>query len=155
MNVLKIISIAFILTIVNGCNSKPKGSVGKMHWDRDMCERCKMAISERKYAVEAIDIKNNKTYRFDDIGCTVLWMSENKIPIDSNIKLWITDAKTGKWIDAKSAIYTDDSITPMAYGFASYTKETLPKNHHTIDFKSVEKRVFEIEKLNTQKVNSQ
>ena len=155
MNILKIIFIVSILTIINGCNSKPKGSVEKMHWDRDMCERCKMAISERKFAVEAIDMKKNKTYKFDDIGCAVLWMSENKIPIDNNIKLWITDAKTGKWIDAKSAIYTDDSLTPMAYGFAAYTKETLPKNHHTVDFKNVEKQIFVIEKVNTQKVINQ
>ena len=155
MSILKIIFIAFILTILNGCNSKQKGSVEKMHWDRDMCERCKMAISERKFAVEAIDIKRNKAYKFDDIGCTILWLNEKKIPIDNNIKLWITDAKTGKWIDAKSAIYTDDSITPMAYGFAAYTKETLPKNHHTVDFKTLKKRVFEIEELNTKKVNTQ
>ena len=155
MSILKIIFIALILTIINGCDSKPKGSVEKMHWDRDMCERCKMAISERKFAVEAIDVKKNRTYKFDDIGCTVLWMNESKIPIDNNIKLWITDAKTGKWIDGKSAIYIDGARTPMAYGFAAYTKETLPKNHHTIDFKSVKKRVFEIEELNTRKVNSQ
>ncbi len=155
MRILNIIFIAFIMTITNGCNSKPKGSVEKMHWDRDMCERCKMAISERKFAVEAVDIKRDKTYKFDDIGCAVLWMSENKIPLDNNIKLWITDAKTGKWIDAKTAIYTDDSLTPMAYGFAAYTKETLPKNHHTVDFKSVAKKIFLIEKLNTQKVQSQ
>ncbi len=155
MRILNIIFIAFILTITNGCNSKPKGSVEKMHWDRDMCERCKMAISERKFAIEAIDIKRDKTYKFDDIGCAVLWMSENKIPLDNNIKLWITDAKTGKWIDAKTAIYTDDSLTPMAYGFAAYTKETLPKNHHTVDFNSVKKKIFLIEKLNTQKVKSQ
>ncbi len=155
MRILNIIFIALIMTITNGCNNKPKGSIEKMHWDRDMCERCKMAISERKYAVEAIDIKQNKTYKFDDIGCAVLWLKENNIPLNNNIKLWITDAKTGKWIDAKTAIYTDDSITPMAYGFAAYTKETLPKNHHTVDFNSVVKKIFVIEKLNNQKVQSQ
>ena len=155
MRILNIIFIAFILTITNGCNNKVKGSVDKMHWDRDMCERCKMAISERKYAVEAVDMKKNKTYKFDDIGCAVLWMSESKIPLDNSIKLWITDAKSGKWIDAKTAIYTDDSLTPMAYGFAAYTKETLPKNHHTVNFKSVAEKIFVIEKLNTQKVQSQ
>ncbi len=155
---MKFLSIFFmILTLffISGCDSKPKDAVKKLHWDRDMCERCKMAISERKFAVEAIDLKSGKTYKFDDIGCMVLWLDEQKIPLDKNIKVWITDAKTGKWIDAKSAIYTDDSITPMAYGFAAYTKETLPKNHHTVDFNTAVKKIFEIEKLNTQKVKSQ
>ena len=114
-----------------------------------------MAISERKFAVEAIDLKSGKVYKFDDIGCMVLWLDEQKIPLDNNIKVWITDAKTGKWIDAKSAIYTDDSITPMAYGFAAYTEKTVPKNHHTIHFDEVVKKIFQIEKLNTQKVNNQ
>jgi len=155
MRLLNIIFITLILTITNGCNSKPKGSVETMHWDRDMCERCKMAISERKFAVEAIDMKKNKTYRFDDLGCAVLWMNENKIPLDDNIKLWITDAKTGKWIDAKSAIYIDGVRTPMDYGFASYTKETLPLNHNTFKLDEVIKKIFEKEKVNTQKVKSQ
>ncbi len=155
MRLVNIIFVALVLIFTNGCNSKPKDAVAKMHWDRDMCERCKMAISERKFAVEAIDVKSGKSYKFDDIGCAVLWLKEEKIAIDKNLKVWITDAKSGKWIDAKSAIYTDDSITPMAYGFAAYTKETLPQNHHTLKFDEVAKMVFEIEKLNTQKVKSQ
>ncbi len=155
MRLFKIVLLLAGLFLNYGCESKPKDAVAKMHWDRDMCERCKMAISERKFAVEAIDLKSGKVYKFDDIGCAVLWLNENSIPIDKNLKLWITDAKTGKWIDAKKAVYTDDSITPMAYGFAAYTKETVPKNHHTLTFKEVAKMVFEIEKLNTQKVKSQ
>jgi len=155
MRWLSIFFIIFIVFFSNGCDSKPKGSVEKMHWDRDMCERCKMAISERKFAVEAIDLKSGKAYKFDDIGCMVLWLDEQKIPLDKNIKVWITDAKTGEWIDAKKAIYTDDSITPMAYGFAAYRAKTVPKNHHTLHFDEVVKKIFEIEKLNTQKVDSQ
>ena len=153
MRLLFLIFITF--TLFSGCDSKPKGAVAKMHWDRDMCERCKMAISERKFAVEAINLKNGKVYKFDDLGCMVLWLKEQNISLDNNIKVWITDAKSGKWIDAKKAIYTDDSITPMAYGFAAYTKETVPKNHHTLNFNEAVKKVFEIEKLNTQKVKSQ
>ncbi len=131
-----------------GCQQKSQNDIAQMHWDRDMCERCKMAISERKFAVQVLDPKTGKAYKFDDIGCAVLWFDEEKIPWQNQAKIWITDAKTGKWIDARTAIYTDDSITPMAFGFAAYTKETVPSNHHTIDFSEVAKRVVEIEKLN-------
>ena len=155
MRLLKILFITFILLITNSCDSKPKGAVEKMHWDRDMCERCKMAISERKFAVEAIDIKKNKTYKFDDLGCAILWIEKNKIPLNENLKLWITDAKTGKWIDAKSAIYIDGARTPMAYGFASYTKETLPQNHKTFTLDEVIEKIYKREKENTQKVKNQ
>ena len=155
MRLLNTLFITFILLITNSCDSKPKGAVEKMHWDRDMCERCKMAISERKFAVEAIDIKKNKTYKFDDLGCALLWIEKNKVPLDENLKLWITDAKTGEWIDAKSAIYIDGARTPMAYGFASYTKETLPQNHKTFTLDEVIEKIYKREKENTQKVKNQ
>ncbi len=137
-----------------GCEKKPPGSAVKMHWDRDMCERCKMAISDRKFAVQIINPKTDKAYKFDDIGCAILWLDEEKIPWRDQAKIWITDAKTGEWIDAKEAKYTDDSITPMAFGFAAYSDKTAPKNKKLLDFKEVKKLIFEIEKLNNKKVET-
>ncbi len=144
-----------MVLFVGGCDKKPLGSVAKMHWDRDMCERCKMAISERKYAVQVVNPKMGKTYKFDDIGCALLWFDDEHISWKDQAIIWITDAKTGAWIDARKAIYTDDSITPMAFGFAAYALETVPKNHHTLNFNEMEKKVFMIENLNVQKVGAQ
>lgn len=125
-----------------------------MHWDRDMCERCKMAISERKFAAQIIDPKSGKNYKFDDIGCAVLWMDETKVPWKAQAIIWITDAKTGEWIDARKAKYTDSAITPMAYGFAAYTEKTLPRGAQVLDFPTVANKIIEIEKLNSQKVRT-
>jgi len=136
----------------SGCETKGSG-VAKMHWDRDMCERCKMAISDRKFASQAIDIKTKRVYKFDDIGCAVLWLSEENIPL-SRVKLYVTDAKSGRWIDAKEAKYVDDLITPMAYGFGAYSKGDAPKNKTLYDFDYIKGRIFEIEKTNSKKVNS-
>ncbi|OQX72820.1 MAG: hypothetical protein B6D59_07450 [Campylobacteraceae bacterium 4484_4] len=144
--------LLLVLFGLGGCEKKDMTGVEKMHWDRDMCERCKMAISERKFAVQIVDPKTGRHYKFDDIGCAVLWLDEEKIPWKEQAIIWITDAKTGNWIDAKKAKYTDDSITPMAFGFAAYTEETAPKNRRLLDFEYVKKKIFEIEKLNTQKV---
>jgi len=135
-----------------GCEKKKIGGVAKIHWDRDMCERCKMAISERKYAFEVINPKTGKTYKFDDIGCAILWMDEEKIPWKNKAILWITDAKTGKWINARTAYYTNDSITPMAYGIAAYTKDDIPKGEKTISLDEAKKTIYEVEKLNTEKL---
>lgn len=34
----------FLMSAVGGCEKKAADGIEKMHWDRDMCERCKMAI---------------------------------------------------------------------------------------------------------------
>jgi nitrous oxide reductase accessory protein NosL len=144
----------FFLLGFSGCEKKEPGSVVPMHWDRDMCERCKMAISERKFAVEVIEPKRDKAYKFDDIGCAVLWMEEEKVPWKNEAIIWITDAKSGRWIDAKKAKYTEDAITPMAFGFAAYSDETLPQGKKTYDFDMIVPRIEEIEKRNTAKVKA-
>ena len=145
-----------LILSLTGCSKKSHdNNAAKMHWDRDMCERCQMAVSERKYAVQVIDPKTHKVYKFDDIGCTVLWFEEAHIPWKDQAKIWITDAKTGEWIDARTAKYTDDSITPMAYGFAAFTDKTFPAGHQAHDLAYAIKTIFEIEKLNTQKLEAQ
>ena len=146
--------LPFFFLGFSGCEKKPIGAVEKMHWDRDMCERCKMAISERKFAVQVIDPKTGKNYKFDDIGCAVLWMDEEKVPWKDQAIIWITDAKTGQWIDARKAEYTEGSITPMAYGFGAYTGQTVPKDRQVLDFNTVAKKIIDIEKKNSQKVRT-
>jgi nitrous oxide reductase accessory protein NosL len=144
--------LIFTIFTLFGCEKRSDTGVAKMHWDRDMCIRCKMAISERKFAVQVIDPITKRAYKFDDIGCAVLWFDEEKIPWREKAVIWITDAKTGEWIDAKKALYTDDSITPMAFGFAAFTKETAPKDRKLHDFEYVKKMIFEIERLNKKRV---
>jgi len=144
----------FFLLDFSGCEKKTVGTVEKMHWDRDMCERCKMAISDRKFAVQIIDPKSGKVYKFDDIGCAVLWMDETNIPWKNQAILWITDAKTGAWIDARKAKYVEGAITPMAYGIAAYSEETVPPGKKVLDFKAAVNRIREIEKKNSEKVRT-
>ncbi len=150
------VSLMFVLMLgMNGCSKKSSdGSAVKMHWDRDMCERCKMAISERKYAVQVVNPQTGKVYKFDDIGCTVLWFDEEHIPWKDQAKIWITDARTGQWIDARTAKYTDDSITPMAYGLAAYTDTTFPAGHKAYDFKYAVDSIHAIEKANAQRLKN-
>ncbi len=128
---------------LGGCEKKSGDGVAKMHWDRDMCERCKMAISDRKFAVQVVDPKTNKHYKFDDIGCAVLWFKEEHIPWESTAKIWITDAKTGEWIDARRAVYATGAITPMGFGFAAYNSTAEAGGNNVIGFDEVRKRILE------------
>ena len=130
-----------------GCKERSKTDVEKVHWDRDMCARCVMVVSDRKNTTQVRNPKTGKTYMFDDIGCTILWFNENKIEWKDKAIIWITDIKTGEWIDARTAFYDTENITPMAYGFSAHKDKAHIKNgQEVINFKELSKRVIKIGK---------
>ncbi len=136
--------IAFFSLNFSGCEKKDWHKPDTIHWDRDMCERCKMAISERKYAVEVIDPKTRKHYKFDDIGCAILWFKENQVPWEDRAIIWVKDGKTGQWIDARKAVYTTDKLTPMGYGFTAYADKQEAGKGEVVDYDEVKRRVIKI-----------
>ncbi|RXK14382.1 hypothetical protein CP965_02740 [Halarcobacter mediterraneus] len=135
-----IIAMSFIACDDNSNN----GEAHKMHWDRDMCERCKMVVSVRNHAVQVINPKDEEVYKFDDIGCTIMWFKENDITWKNEAKILITDVNTGKWIDVRTAYFDTSHKTPMGYGFsANKTKEAInDENSEIINFEEVEKRIL-------------
>ena len=141
---IKVLLLALaIATIQTGCKERSKTDVAKVHWDRDMCARCVMVVSDRQNTVQVRDPKNGKIYMFDDIGCMVLWFKENRISWEKSAIIWITDIQTGEWIDAKKAFYSTINITPMAYGFSAHKmKESIKKDEEIINFNEVSKRII-------------
>ena len=133
-----------LMPILSACQKDSVQGPIKVHWDRDMCARCKMVISERNHAAQVLNEQTGKTYMFDDIGCVVLWFKEENIAWKDSAKIWITDVKTGKWINAKLAFYDTVHQTPMAYGFsANEKKESIThKESEIIDFQEMSKRVL-------------
>ena len=128
-----------------GCERKIDLNPHEVHWDRDMCIRCKMVVSERMYAAQTTDPNTGKTYYFDDIGCTILWFVEDEIEWADKAKIWVTDVKTGEWIDAKVAKWGTMSITPMAFGFGAYKPGTEPKDEEIIAYDEMAKRAIILE----------
>ncbi len=45
--IFKLISLTFIILFLTSCQKETSDEPHKVHWDRDMCDRCKMVISER------------------------------------------------------------------------------------------------------------
>lgn len=127
-----------IFILLYGCTDKKH----TVHWDRDMCERCKMVVSDRKNTVRMQEANSKKYYVYDDIGCYIWWIER-----DGNFKgkvgeVVINDSQTGEWIDMKNALYTAGNISPMGYGFWAYKKGTEPKDREILDFVEVKKRII-------------
>lgn len=116
---------SFLLIFVLGlfftaCDSQIDTTAKEVKFDREICERCKMIISDRNYAVQIINSNDGKRYYHDDIGCAVLWFKENAINWEKEAIIYVTDAKTGKWLDVKKAFWTFGATTPMDFGFSAY-----------------------------------
>ena len=125
-----------------GCQDKVKQGASEIHWDRDMCDRCVMVISDRKNTVQLKNPTTNKLLKFDDIGCMAIWFIEENIGFKDSAAIWITDAKSGEWIDARQAYYTSGNMTPMAFGFSAYkSKESIEKDRDILTYDEVLKKI--------------
>lgn len=117
-----------ILFLFIGCEEKPYGNI---HYDRDVCEHCKMIISNRNFAVDVF--YENKHYYFDDIGCVADWYEKHFDIFSADV--YVTDAKSGNWINAKTAFWYRGLITPMGFGYGAFEHEQKGKKN--LSFKQV------------------
>ena len=147
MRGFKTLFLATVLLLgFTACEKRDPTEMHGVHWDRDMCERCKMVVSDRQHATQVINPATGRSTMYDDIGCAVLWFDEEKIEWAPKAKIWVTDVRTGKWIDARTALYDTNNITSMAFGFGAHENNSSVKSgEEIIDFEEMSKRIFKIE----------
>jgi len=83
-----------------------------------------MVLSDRHYGAQirvppGEGRKWGKVYKFDDIGCAVLWMDQQPWKEGPAIEIWVADHRDGQWLDARSAYYVTGKTTPMEYGLGA------------------------------------
>ena len=142
-----IVIMAVIFIGIFGVNKKNTAMKPvPIRWGEDTCVRCDMSIVDGYHAAEIINPITKKTYKFDDIGCAVLWLlKDHKFKWAKKAVIWVTSAKNGKWLNAKKACWVSGQITPMGFGFGAY--ETKPKDvKQCIPWKDVVKSIFKKEK---------
>jgi len=143
-NLFTYTSTLLVLFALTGCSDKKSDDL-TVHWDRDMCSRCVMVISDRHNTVQIIDAQTRKKSVFDDIGCMVVWSKENHI--DNKDKIWINDVSSGEWIDARTAFYDADNVTPMGYGFSAHKLQSdISKEKNVLTYDEVLKRISKRER---------
>jgi copper chaperone NosL len=149
MNFSKLLFTSFssllFVSMFMGCDNKKTTDL-TIHWDRDMCSRCVMVVSDRHNTTQVIDQKTGKKYVFDDIGCMASWFKSENISWSDTANIWITDLKSGEWIDARKAFYDTDNVTPMGYGFSAHKlKSDIQQGKEVIDYNEVVKRILKSE----------
>jgi len=123
MKHLKVLLFPLLFSLFS-CQKAPETGPIEVTFDRDICERCQMLISDPLYVAEIRGGKNHKIHKFDDIGGAVLWLAKQPQTwqTDPNTEIWVADHITGDWLNAKTAWYVKDAHTPMNYGYGAEPK---------------------------------
>lgn len=113
-----VIAASALLLMLAACQSTSLTPVELVA--EDMCSSCKMAISEKQYAAEALT-KEGDAYKFDDIGCLVDFITarKNKEPIAA---YFVVDLESKQWLKAEDAHFVSSAKfrTPMSGGIVAF-----------------------------------
>jgi len=113
---------------MTGCGGDPGTGPAEVKWDRIACDRCRMVLSDRKHAAQVRTQEpagRSKVFFFDDIGCAIVWLQDKPAAGGLGTEIWVTDWRTGDWIDARTATYVRGQVTPMQYGLGAQS-DPLP-----------------------------
>lgn len=98
----------------------PEGML-PIKWDRDACARCKMVISDRRFAAQVRGGPRAEAFKFDDIGCAVSWChdkrKEKPWTADAATRIWVAESRSDgrQWLDARRAHFIAGPRSPMGY----------------------------------------
>ncbi len=152
---LRYLLLTIFVVALFSCGEQKTGPVD-VKWDRDVCNRCQMMLSDRKFSAQIRvfpEGKRSKVFRFDDVGCASLWLNakdQQTWEADNNTEFWVTDMNTGEWINARTAWYIEDLTTPMNYGLGAISPSpNSVKKENTLDYEKARKHILDVEqKLN-------
>ncbi|MCW8853146.1 MAG: protein NosL, partial [Gammaproteobacteria bacterium] len=84
--------LIFVITVIllAGCSETSTGPV-EVKWDRDVCERCRMMLSDRYHAAQIRGGEKSKVYKFDDIGGAILWLQNKDWKDNETTEIWVND----------------------------------------------------------------
>ena len=119
--------LSFFFLLISACSPEQTTGPGEVRWDRETCTRCNMALGDRNYAAQVRRTpagEKSNLYKFDDIGCAVIWLEKQPWKDEFHTEIWVTDYRSGKWIDARKASYVKGKISPMNYGLGAESEFT-------------------------------
>ena len=140
--------VAVVLTLLTGCADDPGSGPVEVKWDRDVCARCNMVLSDRKHAAQVRYTpadRRSQVWLFDDLGCAVLWLDKQPWGSDPAVEIWVNDHQHGNWIDARSARYLPGQITPMEYGLGAQPAIDADTDAETLSFEQARAHIAQIE----------
>ena len=138
----KLAVIMGVVLLISGCKGSVNFEPVEVKYDRDMCKRCVMAVSDRLHSAQVVDPKTGEHFFFDDMGCALLWLEEQNFEWKNDAYVYFTDGNNGKWLDGKKAVLAREFITPMSFGIAAFDKkESIPEGKEIVTYEQA-KQIF-------------
>ena len=137
-------NLILLACVLSGCSAEDATGPGEVHWDREVCTRCGMAIGDRHASAQVrggSPGQHSRLYLFDDIGCAVTWLAGQPWQDDPRTEIWVTDHRDGRWIDARQAVYITGIHTSMGYGLGAQQDPAI----NGMDFTSAREYIRMIE----------
>jgi len=138
------ILLTSLLLAVAGCTPDDVTGPGDVRWDREVCARCSMAVGDRSFAAQVRGApagERTRLYKFDDIGCAVIWLQDQAWKDDPRTELWVVDHNNGEWLDATGASYIKGGLSPMNYGLAAQAEAVAD----ALDFEQAVAHIMRVE----------
>ncbi len=148
LNFLLLSGISLGVLGMVGCDSGQTKAAKEPRWDVQVCDRCKMILSDKYFSAQLTDKKENKRYYFDDLGCALNWITENNKTL-SNLEIYATDAKNGSWLNLKDADIIKGFVTPMSYGIGVLEKGSVKEKDR--EKLSLEQAILEVTTIKEEK----
>ena len=111
------ILLALSALLVGACGRGGGGAAPEILYGEDICDRCRMVISERRHAAGAS--LEGRDYRFDDPGCLVEFLGSE--PGRGAATAWVHD-EGESWLAVEEAWFVVDPEqgTPMGSGILAF-----------------------------------
>lgn len=107
------------LVLIYGCSPEDNTGPVEVRWDREVCQRCSMGIGDNRFAAQIRGGAQHKVYKFDDIGCAVIWLEQQAWKDADATEIWVSDYHDKNWLDARQASYVRVLHSPMGYGLGA------------------------------------
>jgi len=137
--------VVLLSLLLTACSQEPATGPEKVRWDREVCARCSMAVSDPNFSAQIRQPANqygvSTVHKFDDIGCAVIWLKDQPWKDEAATEIWVNDYRNGKWIDARKAYYVDGKLTPMNYGLGAQSDPV----DHSLDYAAASKHIMVVE----------
>lgn len=108
-------ALIFYLGLLTLCSCLQSNSLEPVDplWERESCSRCRMTLSDKRYAVQRI-LSSGQVHFYDDLNCAL-----NHNHTDSEGVLYVRPFGADKWVLAKDAKYQSGLMTPMGSGYGA------------------------------------